>query len=191
MSEHSQVVVAFDFSHSAHAALDRAIGIATRAPWHVLHIVCAIHPRQPFPALPTSRIDIVYADRVQEAAAAEVAAALDAQPTREEVHYFVHARIGKKPADEILGVAEDVGADLIVIGSKGLTGVERAMLGSTSERVVREAGCTVEVARPKRYAFKPLLEVVEHHARRHYVPPHRYGYDDRRAIHRPEDWPLY
>jgi nucleotide-binding universal stress UspA family protein len=191
MSEHSQVVVAFDFSHSGHAALGRAVGIAMRAPWHVLHVVCAIHPRHPFPALPTDRIDIVYADRVQEAAAAEVAGALNAAQLYESVHYFVHARIGRKPADEILGVAEDVGADLIVIGSKGLTGVERVMLGSTSERVVREAGCTVEVARPKRYAYKPLLDVIEHHAHQHYVPPHRYHYEDRRATHRPDDWPLY
>jgi nucleotide-binding universal stress UspA family protein len=191
MSEHSHVVVAFDFSHSAHAALERAIGIAARAPWHVLHVVCAIHPRVPFPALPADRIDIAYADRVQEAASEEIAALLDTVPLAEPVHYFVHARIGRKPADEILGVAEDVGADLIVIGSKGLTGLERVMLGSTSERVVREAGCTVEVARPRRYAYKPLLEIVEHQADRHYVPPHRYHYDERRVDHRPEHWPLY
>lgn len=191
MREYIQVVVAFDFSHSGHAALERAVGIARRAPWHVLHVVCAIHPRLPFPALPTDRIDITYADRVQEAAAAEVAVELGATRTDDPVHYFVHARLGRKPADEVLAVAEDVGADLIVVGSKGLTGLERAMLGSTSERIVREAGCTVEVARAKRYAYKPLLEVTEHHAHQHYVPRHRYSYEDRRVNRRPDDWPLY
>ncbi len=191
MSEHSQVVVAFDFSHSGHAALERAIGIVTRAPWHVLHVVCVIHPRFPFPALPADRVDIVYADRVQEAASDEIAAELGAVQIADAVHYFVHARIGKKVADEVLAVADDVGADLIVVGSRGLTGLERAMIGSTSERIVREAGCTVEVARPKRYAYKPLLEVVEHHAHQHYVPPHRYSYEDRRISRRPENWPLY
>jgi nucleotide-binding universal stress UspA family protein len=191
MSEHSQVVVAFDFSHSGHAALERAIALALRAPWHVLHIVCAIHPRLPFPALPTDRIDIDYADRVQRAVSDEVAAELGAIETSERVTFFVHARIGRKAATEVLAVAEDVGADLIIVGSKGLTGLERAMLGSTSERIVREAGCTVEVARPKRYAYVPRLDIIEVEHRGHYVPPHRYTYEDNRVARRPPDWPLY
>jgi nucleotide-binding universal stress UspA family protein len=192
MPEPSQVVVAYDFSHSGHAALERAIAVATRAPWHVLHIVCAIDPRMPFPALPTDHVDIDYADRVQRAVSDEVAAELGSMEVPAQVNFFVHARIGKKAAKEILEVAEDVGADLIIVGSKGLTGLERAMLGSTSERVVREAGCTVEVARPKRYPFVPLLEVTDaepHHS--HYVPPHRYSYEENRVIRRPDEWPLY
>ena len=57
-ANHSQVVVGFDFSHSGRAALDRAIGLATRAPWHVLHFVCVIDPHFAFPALPTKHIDL-------------------------------------------------------------------------------------------------------------------------------------
>lgn len=192
MSQHSQVVVAYDFSHSGHAALERAIALAARAPWHVLHVVAVIDPRFPFPALPTKHVDIAYADRVQDAVSAEIAHELGARQVEGHVHFFVHARIGKKVADEILRVAEEVGADLIIVGSKGLTGVERAMIGSTSERIVREAGCAVEVARPKRYPDVKLLDIVgvsdAHHD---YVPPHRYSYEDRRVSRRPEDWPLY
>jgi nucleotide-binding universal stress UspA family protein len=192
MREPSQVVVAFDFSHSGHAALERSIALATRAPWHVLHIVCAIDPRMPFPALPADHVDIDYADRVQRAVSDEVADQLGSREVPPQVHFFVHARIGKKAATEIRALADDVVADLIIVGSKGLTGIERMMLGSTSERVVREAGCTVEVARPKRYPFVPLLEVTDaepHHE--HYVPPHRYSYEDNRVIRRPDEWPLY
>jgi nucleotide-binding universal stress UspA family protein len=191
-AQHSQVVVGFDFSHSGRAALDRAIALATRAPWHVLHFVCVIDPHFAFPALPAKHIDLNYAALVQEEVTAVVVQELDAKRITDRVHFFVHSRIGK-PAAEILGVAEDVGADLIIVGSKGLTGIERMVLGSVSEKVVREAGCTVEVARPKAYEYVALTDITdtppeEHHK---YVPPHRYTYESQRASRRPNDWPLY
>jgi nucleotide-binding universal stress UspA family protein len=189
-AEHSHVVIGFDFGRSGRAALDRAIGLATRAPWHVLHFACVIDPHVAFPALPTKHIDIAYAARVQEEVTAIIVQELDARRITDRVHFFVHARIGK-PAAEILGVAKDVGADLIIVGSKGLTGIERMMIGSVSERVVREAGCSVEVARPKTYEYVPLTQVVDAERHHKYVPPHRYTYESQRASRRPNDWPLY
>jgi hypothetical protein len=56
---------------------------------------------------------------------------------------------------------------------------------------VREAGCTVEVARPKTYPTVPALDIIENDARHDHVPPHRYTYEDRRVSRRPEDWPVY
>ena len=44
-------------------------------------------------------------------------------------------------------------------GDNGLTGIERFVLGSTSEKIVREAHCTVEVARPTTYPEVDLLNV--------------------------------
>jgi nucleotide-binding universal stress UspA family protein len=49
------------------------------------------------------------------------------------------------PADEILATAES--ADLIVIGARGLGGLERLLLGSVSERVLNHAPCSVLIAR--------------------------------------------
>ena len=191
-SNHKQVVVAFDFSHSGHAALNRAIALATTAPSHVLHVVCAIDPHVPLPGIAaTNGVDYQYAERVQQALTGEVELELRAAGVIERVHFYVHARISK-PADELLAVASEVGADLIIVGSKGLTGVERAVLGSVSERVAREACCTVEVARPKSYPHVDLLQIVDNPAPPHtYVPPHRYSYEDNRVIVRPPDWPLY
>lgn len=189
-AEHSQVVVGFDFSHSGRAALERAIGVATRAPWHVLHFVCVIDPHFAFPSLPAKHIDLEYANRVQDEVTNIVGQELATKRASDRIHFFVHARIGK-PAQEILGVAKDVGADLIIVGSKGLTGIERAVLGSVSEKVVREAGCTVEVARPKTYATVSLLDIVEVGAPHKYAAPHRYSYEDTRVTRRPNDWPLY
>jgi nucleotide-binding universal stress UspA family protein len=189
-AEHSQVVVGFDFSHSGRAALDRAIAVATRAPWHVLHFVCVIDPHFAFPRLPAKHIDIDYASRVQDEVTGIVVQELEAKNVEHRVHFFVHARIGK-PAREILGVAKDVGADLIIVGSKGVTGLERAVVGSVSEKVVREAGCTVEVARVKTYDYVALTHITDHERPAHYAPPHRYTYEEKRINRRPNDWPLY
>jgi nucleotide-binding universal stress UspA family protein len=47
------------------------------------------------------------------------------------------------PAKVILRVAGECGADLIVLGSHGLTGFSRLLLGSVAEHVVRNASCPV------------------------------------------------
>ena len=48
----------------------------------------------------------------------------------------------------ILDDAKKWGADLIVLGSRGRKGLERFMLGSVSEAVLRHAHCSVEIVRP-------------------------------------------
>ncbi len=47
------------------------------------------------------------------------------------------------PYREIIGKAREVGAELIVIGTHGRTGVEHVLFGSTAEKVVRMAPCPV------------------------------------------------
>lgn len=54
------------------------------------------------------------------------------------------ARMGK-PAEEIAEVAREVKADIIVIATRGLSGLKHAMIGSTAEEVVRMAPCPVWV----------------------------------------------
>ena len=53
------------------------------------------------------------------------------------------------PATAICHLAEEVDAGAIVIGSRGRGGIKRAMLGSVSDHVVRNAPCTVMVTGPK------------------------------------------
>jgi nucleotide-binding universal stress UspA family protein len=50
------------------------------------------------------------------------------------------------PAGEIVAVAEDVGASLIIVGSRQRGAALRALTGSVSENVVRRAGCAVVIA---------------------------------------------
>jgi nucleotide-binding universal stress UspA family protein len=58
----------------------------------------------------------------------------------------LHAREGD-PADAILDVAEEQGADLIVVGNKGMTGAKRFLLGSVPNKVSHHAPCSVMIIR--------------------------------------------
>jgi nucleotide-binding universal stress UspA family protein len=60
-----------------------------------------------------------------------------------------HLRMGEVDL-EIVALAEELGADLIVMGSRGLGGVRRALMGSVSDSVVRHAHCPVLVVRPEK-----------------------------------------
>ncbi len=57
-----------------------------------------------------------------------------------------HRRQGD-PADAILDVAEERGADLIVVGNKGMTGAKRFLLGSVPNKVSHHAPCSVLIIR--------------------------------------------
>ncbi|MEO8548482.1 MAG: universal stress protein [Kofleriaceae bacterium] len=185
-----QVVVAYDFSTHAEHALARALDVACRAPQHVVHLVAALDPRLGLPILETRHADYPYADQIQALAADHVKTALAGRESAGAVEFFVHARFGA-PAEQILEVAEEVGADLLFIGSHGFVGIERLLLGSVSERIVREARCPVMVVRPKEYRDVELLHVVDDtHEHKPYKPPLRFAYADRSAITRPNDWPL-
>ena len=60
-----------------------------------------------------------------------------------------HLRTGE-PDGEIVALSEELGAGLIVIGSRGLGGVRRTLMGSVSDSVIRHAHCAVLVVRPEK-----------------------------------------
>jgi nucleotide-binding universal stress UspA family protein len=62
------------------------------------------------------------------------------------------------PVSEILGVADEVGADLIVMGTHGRTGLGRLLLGSVAEQVSRKARCPVLTVRKPMPAEAPAAE---------------------------------
>src|SRR5215203_857282 len=57
-----------------------------------------------------------------------------------------HLRMGT-PAAEVVDLAEELGVGLVVVGSRGLGGIRRALIGSVSDSVVRHAHCPVLVVR--------------------------------------------
>ena len=64
------------------------------------------------------------------------------------------------PYEEICKVARELNADLIVLGSRGNTGLKRVLLGSTAERVVRFAPCPVLVVRKWRKTNLPIRKIL-------------------------------
>jgi len=141
-----QVIVAYDFSPIADEALRRALNTACRAPEHVLHVVTVIDPRGGLAIALTNHVTPSYADRIARLVTERITDMLAGRDRASEVQFVVHTPIGQA-ADEILGLARTRGAGLLYVGSHGKTAAERVLLGSVSERIIREARCTVVVAR--------------------------------------------
>jgi nucleotide-binding universal stress UspA family protein len=58
-----------------------------------------------------------------------------------------HVFLEGDPAGEIVRFARDSGTDLIVMGTHGRTGLERLLMGSVAEKVMRDATCSVLVVK--------------------------------------------
>jgi nucleotide-binding universal stress UspA family protein len=69
-----------------------------------------------------------------------------AEARREGIEVQTHP-VEADPADAILNVAEQTGADLIVVGNKGMTGARRYLLGSVPNNISHHAPCSVMIVR--------------------------------------------
>jgi nucleotide-binding universal stress UspA family protein len=148
----TKIVLATDGSREAHLAATTAADLAksTGSELHVLYVGEAANPYVDVElagdeAVPP-RLDAEL-KRQFERQAREM---LDAEEERvraagAEVRQ-AHLSMGK--ADhEIVTLAEEIGAGLIVMGSRGRGGIRRALMGSVSDTVVRHASCPVLVVR--------------------------------------------
>ena len=66
-----------------------------------------------------------------------------------------HLRLGR-PAEQIVNLSEELGAGVVVVGSRGLGGLRRALMGSVSDSVVRHAHCPVFVVRGDDEGTRPI-----------------------------------
>lgn len=142
-----KVLVATDLSEGADEAIRQGHVFAQEGGGrlvvcHVVHEVMRYSPL--FPQRVQAETEALIAIERQAANAVEqrVTEVTGRAPDAFEVNITTGA------ADaELLRVAEEVGATLIVTGSRGLTGIRRLLLGNVAERVVRYAHCPVLVAR--------------------------------------------
>ena len=65
---------------------------------------------------------------------------------------IAHLRMGERRDEAIVHLAEDIGAGLIVMGTRGFGGLKRALMGNVADSVVRHAHCPVLVVRPEEAA---------------------------------------
>ncbi|HTT86781.1 MAG TPA: universal stress protein [Acidimicrobiales bacterium] len=130
------VVVGADDSQTALQAVIAATEIA-RMTGGALHIVTAYEPK-------AVKIDHVPAEFRHSSSSHPADILLDGLSRIVEqkgLKPVVHAASGD-PADAIVGLAEQVGADLIVVGNRGMKGVRR-VLGSVPNTVAHAAHCSV------------------------------------------------
>jgi nucleotide-binding universal stress UspA family protein len=141
------IVVGTDGSDTAGKAVERAIELA-RAVGGSIELVSAFEPvpagrlREEAREVPRDLQWMVNPRADVEATLREAAAAVEAAgvPVR------TYAREGD-PADAILDVAEERGAELIVVGNKGMTGAKRFLLGSVPNKISHHAPCSVLIIR--------------------------------------------
>ena len=128
------MVVGTDGSETAQEAVRQASDLAKRLDAKV-HLVSAYEPvpegrlREERQQVPDDLQWMVNPREDVSATLEEAAKDLEEQGVKVETH----AREGD-PADAILDVAEEQGADLIVVGNKGMTGAKRFLLGSVPEQ---------------------------------------------------------
>jgi nucleotide-binding universal stress UspA family protein len=144
-----RVLLAIDGSKESHHATRAAVE-AARAAGSELHVLSVLETAQLLPQMPYPGPEawersgtVEEAEQQARRLLSWVSERIEAQgSTVEEPHLAVG-----KPDKEIVRLAGELGADLVVLGSKGLGAVGRVLLGSVSDSVVRHALCSVLVVR--------------------------------------------
>lgn len=144
----STLLCALDYSPPSEAAFARALDLLAADPDAVLHVV---HVREQPDVRPGTGLDglvVTEEQRLQtyvSTALARRGGRLDARVTAKVV-------AGVGAAAQIARAAKELQADLVIIATHGRTGLQRLMLGSVAESVVRTAPCSVLVVRPRAVA---------------------------------------
>jgi nucleotide-binding universal stress UspA family protein len=148
-----KILLATDGSRNSEATTQTAIGLArsTGSELHVVHVG---------EFLPTF---FAHTETESRQIASEARELLAEQVLRVEADggtvTEAHLRLGKADK-EIVALAEKIGAGLIVVGSRGLGRVKRALMGSVSDSVVRRAHGPVLVVRGEMNARRNLEGAV-------------------------------
>jgi nucleotide-binding universal stress UspA family protein len=148
----TKVLLATDGSEEAELAASTAVDLAKLgdSELHVLHVGPAL-PLYELPDYPAQFEEVVQAQR------REAQRVLDDQVKGIEALgatvVAAHLEMDERPGRAIVELGDKLGAGLVVMGSRGLSGLRRALMGSVSDSVVRHAHCPVMVVRWKPVVF--------------------------------------
>lgn len=141
-----RLLCATDFSEPAVRAEDEAVRLAQRLNAEVIYVHVAVetplYGEQPIGGVDTRAIYEAQRRWAVDALAARVERAHAGGVLARQM-----LRVGT-PVDEVLAAAREEKVDMIVIGTHGRTGLDRLLLGSVAERIVRRASCPVLTVRP-------------------------------------------
>src|SRR5688500_5366832 len=135
--EVNRILCPIDFSECSRRALHHAMAVARwyKATVTVLHVFTNV-PNMEVPGVPLE-------DPNRELLIRNMQAFAGAAPPEVPVTFV--ARCAPDVRREIVAQAQTLPADLIVIGSHGRSGVDRLLLGSVTEKVVRQSPCPIMV----------------------------------------------
>jgi nucleotide-binding universal stress UspA family protein len=139
-NEKAVILVALDLSPVAEAVM-RAAAVAAGARSTELHLLHVLKTPPPEPVKTFHLATVVDQTNDQLKAFAR-----DLPRTVSRV--VIHVRMGDAEV-EIAQLASDLEADLIVVGTHGYKGIDRVLLGSVAEALIRNAPCPVLTYRPK------------------------------------------
>ena len=148
----TRILLATDGSPHAELAARKAVDLAesTKARLHVVAV------GRTFPAA----VYEVYTETGRQDLRREAQEVLDAQVKKIEeaggTVAIAHLKLNESRDEAIVHLAEEIDADLIVIGSRGFGGLKRALLGNVADSVVRHAHCPVLVVRPSEGTSLPF-----------------------------------
>jgi universal stress protein A len=140
MKEIHRILVPVDFSKHSRRALHEAIGFAKAfgAELHLLHCYpLQLSAIDPYGIAPPE----TYERELREAASRRLSEWGDEARAHKVVaqqHISAHS-----PFTEIAALAEKLAVDLIVMGTRGLSGLKHVLLGSVADRTIRIATCPV------------------------------------------------
>ena len=146
----SPILVPVDFSNHSEAALLCAVGLAScyEQPLLVLHVV---HDPGDMPGYYGRAIKKKQLQRIEDGAAEMLEEFLERvvkkHPQVAKLKRMDSMLVKGLPTTRILEVADKKGASMIVLGTKGLTGLKHIFMGSVAERVVHLARVPVTVVK--------------------------------------------
>jgi len=141
---YKHIVCCLDFSDQALEAFDTALGLArdNQARLTLLHVVHSSAPVVPGEKTRAARR--MSKEELKERLGKE----MQERYLERTGGYPVEVRLRRGlPSIEILDELNEFGADLVVMGAEGLSGVGLVLLGSTAERVSRRASCACLIVR--------------------------------------------
>ena len=142
------ILVPVDFSSHAERALDVAVELAPKLGTKTIHLIHVHHPPPiptPLPGSGPSHVEVE--ERVLEDAS-EALGGLSKRVEQASVGVEQAVYVGT-PAEIICAQAAARGAGLIVMGTRGRTGLRHVLLGSVAERTVAHAPCPVLTVRAR------------------------------------------
>ena len=133
------ILFSTDFSHASDAALPHAEALAREKRARLL----IVHVEEPPAAYGGG--ELYYG--IAEPDSARIRAMLEAVKPADPQVAFEHRSALGDPATEICRIAADEGAEMIILGTHGRTGLFRLLMGSVAESILRRAPCPVLVYR--------------------------------------------